>query len=68
VTNIASEPDAAAISGAIVALAKSLQLNITAEGVESQAQFDYLQSQGCHEVQGYYFSCLRQKPRVLIFD
>lgn len=56
VTNIASNPDDAAISRAIVALAKSLQLNITAEGVETKAQLDYLQKQGCHEVQGYYFS------------
>ena len=56
VTDIASNPDDAAISRAIVALAKSLQLNITAEGVETKAQLDYLQHQGCHEVQGYYFS------------
>jgi diguanylate cyclase (GGDEF)-like protein len=56
VTNIASNPDDAAISRSIVALAKSLQLKITAEGVETKAQFDYLQSQGCHEAQGYYFS------------
>ena len=56
VTNIASNPDDAAISRAIVALAKSLHLNITAEGVENKAQLNYLQEQGCHEVQGYYFS------------
>ena len=56
VTNIASNADDAAISRAIVALAKSLHLNITAEGVETKAQLDYLQEQGCHEVQGYYFS------------
>ena len=55
VTNIATNPDDAAISGAIVALAQSLGLNITAEGVETQAQFNYLQNLGCHEVQGYYF-------------
>ncbi|MBE9044059.1 EAL domain-containing protein [Pleurocapsales cyanobacterium LEGE 10410] len=56
VTNIASNPDDAAISKAIVALAQSLELNITAEGVETKAQYHYLQNQGCHEVQGYYFS------------
>ena len=56
VTNIASNPDDAAISKAIVALAQSLELNITAEGVETKAQYSYLQGQGCHEVQGYYFS------------
>ena len=56
VSNIADNPDDAAISRAIVALAHSLELNITAEGVETKEQLDYLQTQGCHEVQGYYFS------------
>ena len=56
VSNIASHPDDAAISKAIVALAQSLELNITAEGVETAEQLNYLQRQGCHEVQGYYFS------------
>ena len=56
VSNIAENPDDAAISKAIVALAQSLGLNITAEGVETKEQLDYLQNQGCHEVQGYYFS------------
>ena len=55
VTNIATNRDDAAISGAIVALAQSLDLNITAEGVETQPQFNYLKNLGCHEVQGYYF-------------
>ncbi|MEM7756678.1 MAG: EAL domain-containing protein [Cyanobacteria bacterium P01_A01_bin.40] len=56
VTNIASNPGDAAISKAIVALAQSLKLKITAEGVETKEQFNYLQNQGCHEVQGYYVS------------
>ena len=56
VSNIAENPGDAAISKAIVALAQSLGLNITAEGVETQEQLDYLKNQGCHEVQGYYFS------------
>ncbi|WP_036485258.1 bifunctional diguanylate cyclase/phosphodiesterase [Myxosarcina sp. GI1] len=56
VINVASNPSDAAISRAIVALAQSLELNIAAEGVETQAQFDFIQNQGCHEVQGYYFS------------
>ena len=66
VTNIASTPDDAAISKAIVALAQSLKLNITAEGVETREQFNYLQSQGCHEVQGYYFS--KPLPAEMIKD
>lgn len=56
VTNIATNSDDAAISKAIVALAQSLELNITAEGVETKAQLDYLRNLGCHEAQGYYLS------------
>lgn len=57
VKDIISNPDSAAVTDAIIALAKSLRLNITAEGVETQEQLDYLKMQGCHEGQGFYFSC-----------
>ncbi|MEL6911791.1 MAG: EAL domain-containing protein, partial [Cyanobacteria bacterium J06598_4] len=56
VTNIALNPEDPAIARAIIALGQSLELNITAEGVETQEQLTHLQNQGCHEVQGYYFS------------
>ena len=46
----------AAITNTIISLAKSLELHITAEGVETQDQFEYLKKQGCDEIQGYYFS------------
>ncbi|MBN3922733.1 bifunctional diguanylate cyclase/phosphodiesterase [Nostoc sp. NMS4] len=57
VQDVISNPDSAAVTNAIIALAKSLRLNITAEGVETQEQLDYLKMQGCDEGQGYYFSC-----------
>lgn len=57
VKDVMSNPDSAAVTNAIIALAKSLRLNITAEGVETQEQLDYLKMQGCHEGQGFYFSC-----------
>ena len=56
VQDVTSNPDSAAVTDAIIALAKSLRLNITAEGVETQEQLDYLQQRGCHEGQGFYFS------------
>ncbi|MBW4649636.1 MAG: EAL domain-containing protein [Kastovskya adunca ATA6-11-RM4] len=56
VTDVVTNLDNSAITNAIIALAKSLYLNITAEGVETQEQLEYLQAQGCHEIQGYYFS------------
>ncbi|MGZ8270329.1 MAG: EAL domain-containing protein [Methylophilus sp.] len=40
----------------IILLAKSLNLNIVAEGVELLDQVEYLAIRGCHQIQGYYFS------------
>ena len=45
-----------AIVSAIVGMAKSLDLTIVAEGVETRGQLDVLVDLGCDEVQGYLFS------------
>ncbi|MCK5678501.1 MAG: EAL domain-containing protein [Flavobacteriaceae bacterium] len=44
-----------AIAQAIIALAKSLNLSIIAEGVESKEQRDFLLENGCENVQGYVY-------------
>ncbi|WP_147694974.1 EAL domain-containing protein, partial [Vogesella mureinivorans] len=56
VRDVVADPHNAAVTNAIISLAKSLALKITAEGVETQDQFEYIKSQGCNEIQGYYFS------------
>ncbi|KAA3630439.1 MAG: EAL domain-containing protein, partial [Proteobacteria bacterium] len=54
---------------AIVAMAKGLGLNIIAEGVESRAQADYLLSQDCDIMQGYYFGAPMAADRTgQLFD
>ncbi|WP_019342791.1 EAL domain-containing protein [Stutzerimonas stutzeri] len=50
------DPNDAEIIRAIVAMARSLGLEVIAEGVEQQAQLDLLQAQGCYLYQGYLFS------------
>jgi diguanylate cyclase (GGDEF)-like protein len=45
-----------AIARAIVALARSLGLSVVAEGVETQAQWDYVRAIGCDQGQGYLFA------------
>ena len=47
--------EAIAIIRAVVALAKSLGMATTAEGVETEAEHQLVQELGCSKVQGYYF-------------
>jgi len=47
---------AAAITRAIITMGKSLELDVVAEGVETQAQLDFLAAAGCTTIQGYLLS------------
>ncbi|MGL4316361.1 MAG: EAL domain-containing protein [Pseudomonas sp.] len=46
----------AAITRAIIAMAHGLELKVVAEGVETQAQMDFLKAQRCDEIQGFLIS------------
>ncbi|MFZ4626210.1 MAG: EAL domain-containing protein, partial [Rhodoferax sp.] len=56
VNEVLTNPDDAAIARTIIALAHSLRLGVIAEGVETDAQWQFLASAGCHAYQGYFFS------------
>jgi EAL domain-containing protein (putative c-di-GMP-specific phosphodiesterase class I) len=75
VRDLLNNPNDASIARTIIALGRSLGLNVIAEGVETKEQRDILASTGCLAYQGYFFSrpvngedferLLRAAPRAL---
>ena len=55
VTNLPDDRDAVVVVRAIVGMAKELNLNIVAEGIETERQMEFLHGLGCHTGQGYLF-------------
>ncbi len=56
VHDLANRNDSLAIIKAVIALGRGLGIATTAEGVETEEQFDFVRGEGCTEVQGYIFS------------
>ena len=56
VNDILTDRNDAAIVSGISAMARNLNLTVTAEGVESEGQVAFLREQRCQEAQGYFFS------------
>ena len=56
VDDVLTDSSDAAIARSILALARSLGLEVIAEGVETQQQLEFLKGEGCRAFQGYYFA------------
>lgn len=54
--DILTEPRDASLVETIITMAQQMALDIVAEGVEQQAQFEFLRDKGCEIFQGYHFS------------
>ena len=66
VRELSSNAEDRAITEAIIAMGKSLKMDIVAEGVETQGQIEFLRNHGCDEFQGFYFS--KAVPPAAITD
>ena len=56
IADLLDDENAKAMVNTIIIMAKSIKIEITAEGVETLGQLEYLKEKGCDKVQGYYFS------------
>jgi EAL domain-containing protein (putative c-di-GMP-specific phosphodiesterase class I) len=56
VSDVVDDPDSAALTQAIIAMAHGLKLTTVAEGVENVEQVEFLRALGCDYLQGFYFS------------
>jgi diguanylate cyclase (GGDEF)-like protein len=64
IRGIPGDEDDVSIVKSIIALAKSMRLDVVAEGVETDDQLDFLSKEGCSLIQGYLFS--HPKPAIEI--
>ena len=56
VHDVPGDPDDVTIVRAVIALAHKLDMQVVAEGVENEAQLEFLREEGCDEIQGYLVS------------
>jgi diguanylate cyclase (GGDEF)-like protein len=66
IRNVATDPIDAAICTAILSLARTLNLGVTAEGVETEAQLAWLRRHACGEVQGFLLAQPMAAHEILV--
>ncbi|NUO77110.1 MAG: EAL domain-containing protein [Lysobacter sp.] len=67
VGDLGRDPDDEAITSTVITMAHSLGLNVVAEGVESEAQMEFLRAHGCDEIQGYWLARPLEVDQCLAF-
>lgn len=67
IQDLPEDEEDAAITNAVIALAKSLKLSLIAEGVEKHKQIEYLMKHECYLIQGYYYSKALSKADITTY-
>lgn len=65
ITDILSDPEDLALASAIIAMAHSLGMQVIAEGVEVEAQYQLLRERGCDQAQGFWMSVAVSPERLV---
>lgn len=68
IDNLPDSTESGAIVQAIIALARTFHLHITAEGVETAEQLNFLKKLGCDEIQGYFYAKPLSDKEFLTFS
>ncbi len=55
ISEVEDRADCRAIVGSIITLSRELNMEVVAEGIENEAQLDFLQAKGCDALQGFLF-------------
>ena len=64
IDDLTRDADDEAITSTIITMGHSLGLNVIAEGVETEAQLEFLRDHGCDEIQGYWLSPTARRAPV----
>jgi len=56
IDHVADDEEDASFARMVISIAKSLNLDLIAEGVETEEQLEFLRREGCRQIQGFYFS------------
>jgi EAL domain-containing protein (putative c-di-GMP-specific phosphodiesterase class I) len=62
--DLTSNPDDAAIVSAVIAMSRSLNIRVVAEGVETEEQLAFLRSRECNEIQGFLFGAPQPAEKI----
>ena len=68
IDNLTQDPNDDAIARAIIALGRGLGLDVLAEGVETEAQAEFLRQEQCIEAQGYLFGRPMTSAQLMDFE